>query len=60
MIFVYVLVFQFQFLRHARCVYMLISYDVVWNNNFASQTVFASYADRVIHFMELPGEIPNR
>jgi hypothetical protein len=39
---------------------MLISYDIVCNNNLASQTVFASYADRAIHFMELPGEIPNR
>ena len=24
------------------------------------QTVFASYSDRAVHFMELPGEIPNR
>ncbi|KAL6285226.1 hypothetical protein ACE6H2_009616 [Prunus campanulata] len=24
------------------------------------QTVFASYLDHVVHFMELPGEIPNR
>lgn len=24
------------------------------------QSVFASYADRAVHFMELPGEIPNR
>ncbi|XP_077238877.1 zinc ion binding protein isoform X2 [Tasmannia lanceolata] len=23
------------------------------------ETVFASYSDRVVHFMELPGEIPN-
>jgi hypothetical protein len=23
------------------------------------ETVFASYSDRAIHFMELPGEIPN-
>ena len=32
----------------------------VFNNNCTAQTVFASYSDRAIHFMELPGEIPNR
>jgi hypothetical protein len=32
----------------------------VSNNNYTAQTVFASYSDRAIHFMELPGEIPNR
>lgn len=25
-----------------------------------AQSVFASYIDRTVHFMELPGEIPNR
>ncbi|RAL52609.1 hypothetical protein DM860_007377 [Cuscuta australis] len=24
------------------------------------ESVFASYVDRTVHFMELPGEIPNR
>lgn len=24
------------------------------------QNVFTSYSDRAVHFMELPGEIPNR
>lgn len=24
------------------------------------QSVFASYKERAVHFMELPGEIPNR
>lgn len=26
----------------------------------ALQMVFASYSDHAVHFMELPGEIPNR
>lgn len=26
----------------------------------ALQTVFTSYLERAVHFMELPGEIPNR
>jgi hypothetical protein len=33
---------------------------MVCKNNLLAQTVFASYSDRAIHFMELPGEIPNR
>lgn len=36
------------------------SLDVISNNNYIAQTVFASYSDRAIHFMELPGDIPNR
>ena len=29
-------------------------------SNSAFQTVFASYVERAVHFMELPGEVPNR
>jgi hypothetical protein len=35
-------------------------WSLITNTLYTLQTVFASYSDRAIHFMELPGEIPNR